>query len=314
MKVLFATDGSKHDLQARDFVTSAPWAARTEIELFGVMRPVGLAVTGDLVDRNARDFEHELDHLAICLPQRDCTVTWRTAVGEPANEITARARAIGADLIVVGSRGRGPLATSILGSVSAGVIDRATCPVLVARRGEVKRIVLADDGSAGAAAAAELLDRWPIFADASLQVVSVVDVGRPLLAADETPMFFAAGELLYSESLELERERSHRTVAARAKALAARPRGIRTSVREGAAADEILGAAHDFSADLIVTGSRGETGLARFFAGSVARRVLLGAKCSVLIARGSAHVAHDRGHPEPLVAPTAGAPGSAATR
>jgi len=79
-------------------------------------------------------------------------------------------------------------------------------------------------------------------------------------------------------------------------------------------ADEILDAAHDFSADLIVMGSRGQTGLARFFAGSVARRVRLGAKCSVLIARGSAHVAHDRGHPEPLVAPTAGAPGSAATR
>lgn len=281
MKVLFATDGSKEDQQARDFVASARWAAGTEIELFGVMRPVGLAVTGDLVDRNVRDFEHELDHLAISLPQRDCTVTWRTAVGEPADEIAARARAIEADLIVVGSRGRGPLATSILGSVSAGVIDRAPCPVLVARKGEVKRIVLADDGSVGAATAAALLDQWPIFGDTSLQVVTVVDVGRPLLATGEAPMVFAAGERLYLESLEDERARARGTVTARAKGFKSRPRAIKTSVREGDAADQILSAANDFAADLIVVGSRCQTGLARFFAGSgaggPARREMLGA-------------------------------------
>ena len=138
MKVLFATDGSPEDQHAREFVADARWAAGTEIELFGVMRLVELGMTGDLADRNVRDFEHELDHLAITLPQRDCTVTWRTALGEPAPEIAARARAIEADLIVVGSRDRGPLATSILGSVSAGVIDRAPCPVLVARRDKVE--------------------------------------------------------------------------------------------------------------------------------------------------------------------------------
>ena len=313
MKVLFATDGSKEDQQARVFVTTARWSPGTEIELFGVMRQVGLAVTGDLVERNIRDFEHELDYLAISLPQRDCTVRWRTAVGLPAEEIAARARAIEADLIVVGSRGRGPLATSILGSVSAGVIDRAPCPVLVARRGEVKRIVLADDGSVGAATAAALLDEWPIFSEASLQVVSVVDVGRPLSATGEAPMVFAAGERLYAESLEEERERARGTVAARAKALKLRPQRIKTSVREGDAADEIVGAARDFAADLIVVGSRGQTGLARFFAGSVARRVLLGAKCSVLIARGSAQVVRDDDRMEPLGVLVHGATWSAPT-
>jgi len=294
MKVLFATDGSKEDQQARNFIAQAAWPAATEIELFGVIRPVGLAVTGDLVDRNFRDFEHELDHLAISLPLRDCTVTWRTGVGQPTEEIAARARAIEADLIVVGTRGRGVVATSILGSVSAGVIDRAPCPVLVARRNKVERIVLADDGSVGAATAAALLDQWPILAAAALQVVTVVDVGRPLSASGEAPMIFAAGERLYIESLEQERQRVRETVAARVQMLKPRPRSIKTSVREGDAADEILAAAHDFAADLVVVGSRGQTGLTRFFAGSVARRVLLGAKCSVLVARGSAKVVSDR--------------------
>jgi len=294
MKVLFATDGSAQDQHARDFVAETRWPARTEIELFGVMRPVGLAVTGELVDRNIRDFEHELDDLATSLPQRDCSVLWRTGYGDPADEIAKRARMFEADLIVVGSRNRGPLATSILGSVSAGVIDRAPCPVLVARNGAVHRIVLADDGSVGAATAAALLQEWQIFGDASLQVVSVVDVGRPLSASGGAPLIYADGERLYFDSIKGERERAHETVAARAKRLADKVRTVKTSVREGDAADQILVAARDFAADLIVVGSRGQTGLVRFFAGSVARQVLHGAKCSVLIARGSAQLVHDR--------------------
>ena len=302
MKVLFATDGSLEDQQARQFVAAARWPAGTQIELFGVMAPVALAVSGDVLDRNVRDFEHELDYLATSLPQRDAAVIWRCAVGAPADAIAARARAMEADLIVVGTRGRGPLATSVLGSVSAGVIDRAPCPVLVARRAQTERIVLADDGSVGAATAADLLDEWPIFGGASLQIVTVVDVGRPLSASAEAPMLYAAGEPLYIESLEEERARARQAVSARAKALAPRPHPIKTSVRVGDAAEEILGAAHDFAADLIVMGSRGHTGLARFFAGSVARRVLLGAKCSVLIARGSAQLIRDRTTPLGVVA------------
>ena len=293
MKVLFATDGSKEDQHARSFVASARWTPGTEIELFGVTRSLGLALSGDLLDRNVSDFDIKLDELAVSLPQRDLTVTWGTSIGEPAEEIAARARAIEADLIIVGSRGRGPLATSILGSVSASVIDRAPCPVLVVREDQVKRIMLADDGSVGAATAAALLDDWPIFADASLQVVSVVDVGRPPTTFGEAPMVYVAGEHLYYDALQEERERAQRTVATRAKGLKPRRRAVSASVREGDAADQILSAAHDFAADLIVVGSRGQTGFARILAGSVARRVLLETRCSVLVARGSAQLVRD---------------------
>jgi nucleotide-binding universal stress UspA family protein len=302
MKVLFATDGSPGDQQARRLVAGARWPAGTQIELFGVAAPVALAVPGEHAARNARDFEHELDFLATSLPRRDCLVSWRYAVGHPAEMIAARARAIEADLIVVGSRGRGSIATIILGSVSAGVIDRAPCPVFVARTGDIGRIVLADDGSIGAATAAALVNEWPIFGDAALQVVTVVDVGRPLSAADEAPLLYAAGERLYVESLDDERARARATIATRLRSLRPRPRAVKTTIREGDAANEILAAAHDFAADVIVVGSRGQTGLARFFAGSIARRVLLGATCSVLIARGSAQVLHQHDRTLPLAA------------
>lgn len=51
--------------------------------------------------------------------------------GYPVSEITAAAQEIGADLIVVGSRGRGELASLVLGSTSHGVIQHAPCDVLV---------------------------------------------------------------------------------------------------------------------------------------------------------------------------------------
>jgi nucleotide-binding universal stress UspA family protein len=53
--------------------------------------------------------------------------------GEPAGAIVDAAATYGADLIVIGSRGRGALAASMFGSVSSSVAGRAACPVMVVR-------------------------------------------------------------------------------------------------------------------------------------------------------------------------------------
>ena len=47
--------------------------------------------------------------------------------------ITGVAEEIGADLIVVGSRGLGGLKRALMGSVSESVVRHAHCPVLVMR-------------------------------------------------------------------------------------------------------------------------------------------------------------------------------------
>jgi nucleotide-binding universal stress UspA family protein len=54
-------------------------------------------------------------------------------------------------------------------------------------------------------------------------------------------------------------------------------------MRDGDAAGEIVAAAEQRQADLIVLGSRGRTGLTRLLLGSVARNVLSGSTASVLI-------------------------------
>jgi nucleotide-binding universal stress UspA family protein len=63
----------------------------------------------------------------------DVVITRELHGGAPADTICRRARELGADLVVVGSRGLGWLDRVVLGSVSSAVTQRAPCSVLVVR-------------------------------------------------------------------------------------------------------------------------------------------------------------------------------------
>lgn len=59
------------------------------------------------------------------------TAETHLVAGDPAAEICRLAEERHADLIVMGSRGHGPLAAALLGSVAAHVVQHAHCPVMV---------------------------------------------------------------------------------------------------------------------------------------------------------------------------------------
>ncbi len=50
--------------------------------------------------------------------------------GDAANEICKAAQTIGADLIVMGTHGRGAIGRMLLGSVANGIVRKSACPVL----------------------------------------------------------------------------------------------------------------------------------------------------------------------------------------
>lgn len=58
--------------------------------------------------------------------------------GEAADEIVSFADNREADLIIIGSRGRGALAGALLGSVSSDVVQHSNVPVLVAKQVPVR--------------------------------------------------------------------------------------------------------------------------------------------------------------------------------
>jgi nucleotide-binding universal stress UspA family protein len=53
--------------------------------------------------------------------------------GNPADELVAHCERVGASLVVVGTRGRGRVASAVLGSTSMRILEHAPCPVLIAK-------------------------------------------------------------------------------------------------------------------------------------------------------------------------------------
>lgn len=68
---------------------------------------------------------------AIAVPP---TIETAIAEGRPSVEIVAYAAEHAADLIVMGTHGRGTLGRAFLGSVADNVIRQAACPVMVVRK------------------------------------------------------------------------------------------------------------------------------------------------------------------------------------
>lgn len=75
----------------------------------------------------------ELDEAGAYLRGRGLEPTLLDPVGDPAETLCEVARERAADVIVVGSHGRGAAARALLGSVSSRVVHRAPCDVLVVR-------------------------------------------------------------------------------------------------------------------------------------------------------------------------------------
>jgi nucleotide-binding universal stress UspA family protein len=91
-----------------------------------------------LRDDAVRHARESLATLAASLP--DVPVTTDVAVGPPAETIASRAADIGADLIVVGTHGRGGVNHFLIGSVAERVIRLAGCPVMTVRASGATRV------------------------------------------------------------------------------------------------------------------------------------------------------------------------------
>jgi len=79
----------------------------------------------------ARSAARGLLDLARARVGDDVPSTPEVLSGVPAEAVTHRAAELGADLIVVGSHRRGRLDRLLVGSVSEGIVRRATSPVIV---------------------------------------------------------------------------------------------------------------------------------------------------------------------------------------
>ncbi len=135
MNVLIATDGSDSAQHAlREAIRLLPLAtSHVEVVAVAGVLPVGVVPLGDVVgagdppglsDPLARDAELSGSAAVAVLAEAGVKADYRVRIGDPATEILDLATELGADLVVVGSHGRGPMGRLVLGSVSDAVAHR----------------------------------------------------------------------------------------------------------------------------------------------------------------------------------------------
>jgi nucleotide-binding universal stress UspA family protein len=94
---------------------------------FAYLYPVGLM---ESIERNA---DRRLLELRPKLEAEGLRVTHEVRRGAPSEQIVEAARAVSADLIVVGTRGLTGIRHAMLGSVAERVVRHAGCPVLTVK-------------------------------------------------------------------------------------------------------------------------------------------------------------------------------------
>ncbi|MDA3644317.1 universal stress protein [Saccharopolyspora indica] len=203
-------------------------------------------------------------------------VTARVVHGDPADVLVQLSDT--AELVVVGSRGRGPLAATLLGSVSAKVATHARSPVVVVRdhRSDGPVVVGLDNSPRSRAALRYALDAAARY-ECELLAVQVWEYVEP------TPIV----PPLEHELVEL-RDEALRGLAEQLSGCAeAYPNvPVHRIAQRGHPVAELAAAAE--GARLLVVGHRGRGGFAGLLLGSVAAGVLHHAPCPVAVVRDAA--------------------------
>lgn len=190
--------------------------------------------------------------------------------------IVDKAKAIDADLIVMGTHGRTGVGKLLMGSVAEQVTQHAACDVMT-----VGKDAAVAESEAGFSPILVPVD----FADYSEKAIVVADklkgsdgklILQHVVSTPIHPSFYAGG---VTRMFELDPELPDR-IREQLKGLYDGPSELLVS--EGAAAEEILGAAESQKAQLIVMGTRGLSGLDHVLLGSVTERVTRKAKVPVL--------------------------------
>ena len=201
--------------------------------------------------------------------------------GDPVKRILARAAALRADLVVMGTHGRSGFERLLLGSVTEKVLRKASCPVMavpppVVSAGKLPytRLLCPVDFSESSEAALQFASSLAEEADAHLTIVHVFD-WQPdddlMMARFDTVEHYGAIERQAHERLE-------RLVTDDLRVWC-KPETV--TVR-GKPYREILALADAKATDLIVLGVRGRNPIDVALFGSTVNQVVRRARCPVL--------------------------------
>jgi nucleotide-binding universal stress UspA family protein len=287
-RVLLATDGSADARAAAEWLAAFPLPADTRVLVLAAVAlppsPLDIPTVREFERALLDDGRRTADEAAARLGPRFGAAEVRVVPGDPREEIVRAAEEWAADLVVVGARGLGAVATALLGSVSLAVARHAPCAVLVVRPhpAPLRSAVVAIDGSAGAEEAARFFAGLSLPRGLAVRLVGVVE---PPQAPRTAP---AVADDLLRAAIALitdDRRRALQEALERAAERFDAP-ALTHELPVGPPGETLERLAASPGVHLMVLGARGLGGLKRLVLGSVSERVLRHAACPVLIVHG----------------------------
>jgi nucleotide-binding universal stress UspA family protein len=284
-RILVATDFSEP--AGRAFEAALALAVRTQAELhlihalevaLPLFEPYAVVLPADWVGEARRLAQQKLEQAHATVRARGLSGTTHLGDVPAAHSIADRARSLGADLVVVGTHGHTGLKHVLLGSVAERTVEFAPCSVWTVKGAGAespRTIVVGQDLSEAGAEALPTAAEWARGSGAKLHLVHALQIPMPLIA----PYEVAIPEGIIEGA---RREAQHQLEQA---AKSVTGVSVTTELASTPAHAALVDAATRLSAELIVTGSRGLTGLKHALLGSVAERTLRYAPCSVLTVR-----------------------------
>jgi nucleotide-binding universal stress UspA family protein len=139
--IVCAVDGSPIAASALEFAIELCQETGATLEVVAVRVPPPPARGGSIPVVEIEEphgAEHIADQAVGAARAAGVAARAHAASGHPAEEIIDVAEQVGADLIVVGSRGLGTVSSMLLGSVSRRLLKHSTVPVTVVAHARVR--------------------------------------------------------------------------------------------------------------------------------------------------------------------------------
>lgn len=290
MRVLIALDGSTgSDAVVRE-AAWRPWPAGTEFLVLTAIDPFFFTKAPLLLAEAKKDAQTALEESLEILQKNGLNLKTEIVMENPRHGIPKAACEWKADLILMGSHGRGAFGRLLMGSTAQEVLRHAHCAVEIVRAGAQRagreaggmRVLAATDGSDCAEAALRAAAEQPWPGGTEIRVICV-----PELALLTGAYPYYPPEVL-TEAARANENHAKDAVAKGVeimKKTGSRATGEVTESQESPVR-AILGMADLWGADLIVVGSHGRRAVDRYLMGSVSEAVALHAHCSVEVVRG----------------------------
>mgnify|MGYP002713132389 CR=1 FL=1 len=289
LNILLADDGSEHSQAAVQLLGDLPLEAQSRIKALRVFTPSDTSRVWLL--------EKALKETEAALQGEGLSVESELVMGHPAEKIIETAKAMDASLIVIGAKGLRATLGILLGGVVQQVAEHAEHPVLVVRAPykRIKHVLLAADGSEESKKMIACMGTFPLPAGVEFDVLHIAP---PIPSEQEIVQYWPSGldvsfTVPIEEIREQIKERAEREeengkrILTEAMALLKKS-GIqaKSTFMRGDAATEIIEYAEAHKTDLIVSGGRGLGPVRSWLLGSVSRKLLHYAPCSVMVAKG----------------------------